>query len=216
MCPGSKAATSTSERESHTYILTYSFPCQDLSNAGLMQGMEKGSGSRSGLLWEVERILLECKGLDCLPQVLVMENVPGVIGANNLEPFNQWLNALERMGYTNYYKILNASDYGIPQNRRRCFMVSILGQYSFSFPKKVKLRYFIKDFIEKKVDETYYLSDEIVSMFERHSEEQRNKGNGFEFKPTDGSGAAHTITTREGQRTDDNYLYDGEEEENPS
>lgn len=140
-----------------------------------MQGMEKGSGTRSGLLWEVERILLECKGLDCLPQVLVMENVPGVIGANNLEPFNQWLNALERMGYTNYYKILNASDYGIPQNRRRCFMVSILGQYSFSFPKKVKLRYFIKDFIEKKVDETYYLSDEIVAEFEQYVDKEGKK-----------------------------------------
>lgn len=135
-----------------------------------------------------------------------MENVPGVIGANNIEPFNQWLNALERMGYTNYYKILNASDYGIPQNRRRCFMVSILGQYSFSFPKKVKLRYFIKDFIEKQADESYYLSDKIVSMFERHTQEQRNKGNGFSFEPTDGNGVAKTILTRPGERPCDNFL----------
>lgn len=159
------------DRENNTYILTYSFPCQDLSNAGLMKGMEKGSGTRSGLLWEVERILLECEESDCLPQVLIMENVPGVVGSGNLGPFNEWLDALERMGYTNYWKILNAKDYGIPQNRRRCFMVSILGQYSFSFPKKTKLRYFIKDFIEPHVDEKYYLSDELVAEFERYAEE---------------------------------------------
>ena len=90
------------DKENNTYILTYSFPCQDLSNAGLMQGMDKGSGTRSGLLWEVERILLECKELDCLPQVLLMENVPGVCGTSNLKPWNEWLDALHAMGYTNY------------------------------------------------------------------------------------------------------------------
>lgn len=159
------------DRDRNTYVLTYSFPCQDLSNAGLMQGMKKGSGTRSGLLWEVERILLECKAIDALPQVLIMENVPGVCGSKNLGPWNDWLDALERMGYTNFYKVINAKDYGIPQNRRRCFMVSILGQYSFSFPKKAKLRYFIKDFIEPHVDEKYYLSDELVAEFERYAEE---------------------------------------------
>lgn len=159
------------ERESNTYILTYSFPCQDLSNAGLMQGMEKGSGTRSGLLWEVERILNECREQDCLPQVLVMENVPGVCGSKNLGPWNDWLDALQRMGYTNYHRILTATDYGIPQSRKRCFMLSILGGYSYSFPKKVKLRYFIKDFIAKKVDEKYYLPDDLVVQFQRYAEE---------------------------------------------
>ena len=162
------------ERERNTYVLTYSFPCQDLSNAGLMKGMAKGSNTRSGLLWEVERILLECKELDCLPQVLVMENVPTVCGTSNLEPWNQWLEALEQMGYTNFYKILNSKDYGIPQNRRRCFMVSLLGEYSYSFPKKQKLRYLLKDFIEKKVDEKYYLSDDLVKEFEKYVEENNN------------------------------------------
>lgn len=159
------------DKDANTYVLTYSFPCQDLSNAGLMKGMEKGSGTRSGLLWEVERILLECKESDCLPQVLIMENVPGVVGSGNLGPFNEWLDALERMGYTNYHKILNAKDYGIPQNRRRCFMVSILGQYSYSFPRKQRLAYLLKDFIESRVDESYYLSDELVKDFEKYAEE---------------------------------------------
>ena len=180
LCPNISSLTAQDlrieDRGNYTYILTYSFPCQDLSNAGLGKGMEKGSGTRSGLLWEVERILLECKELDCLPQVLVMENVPGVISKANLNPFNQWLDALEGMGYTNYHKILNAKDYGIPQNRQRCFMVSILGEYSYHFPKKMKLKYRLKDFIKQKVDESYYLSDELVKSFEEHTQRQKAKG----------------------------------------
>ena len=194
------------DRDGYTTLLTYSFPCQDLSNAGTLKGMEKGSGTRSGLLWEVERILNECRELECLPQVLLMENVPGVCGTANLKPWNEWLDALEGMGYTNYYKILNAKDYGIPQNRQRCFMLSILGDYSYHFPKKVKLRYLLKDFIKKGVDESYYLSDELVAGFKRHTEEQKAKGNGFGFKPKDGMGTSNTITTKEGSRTDDTFL----------
>lgn len=158
------------DREHNTYVLTYSFPCQDLSAAGQGKGMEKGSGTRSGLLWEVERILLECKVADCLPQVLIMENVPQVIGSNNVDDFNLWLKALEDMGYTNYHKVLNAADYAIPQNRNRCFMVSILGEFSFHFPKKQELRYLLRDFKEKKVDEYYYLSDELVASFQAQVE----------------------------------------------
>ena len=167
-----KTSKSERERESHTYILTYSFPCQDLSNAGLLAGMNRGEGTRSGLLWQVERILLECEELDCLPQVLVMENVPGVCSSKNTKPWGEWMDALHKLGYTNYVQILNAKDYGIPQNRKRCFMVSILGEYSYSFPKKQPLRYLLKDFIEKKVDESYYLPDELVKEFERYGEEQ--------------------------------------------
>lgn len=164
------------DKDENTYVLTYSFPCQDLSSAGQMKGMTKDGGTRSGLLWEVERILLECKELDCLPQVLVMENVPNVVGANNIEPFNQWLDSLHRMGYTNYYEIMNASDYAIPQSRNRCFMVSVLGQYSFEFPKPMPLKHLIKDFIEPKVDESYYLPDEMVKDFQRHVDEAQGEG----------------------------------------
>ena len=175
------------DKDKETYILTYSFPCQDLSNAGLMKGMDRGGGTRSGLLWEVERILLECKDQNRLPQVLVMENVPGVCGTANLKPWGEWLNALGKMGYTNYFKILNAKDFGIPQNRKRCFMVSILGDYSFHFPRKTKLKYRLKDFIYKKVDESYYLSEELVRSFEEHTKRQKEKGNGFAFSPTEGA-----------------------------
>ena len=146
-----------SDTDKYTYIMTYSFPCQDLSLAGKGLGMEKGSGTRSGLLWEVERILDECNGN--LPQILLMENVPEVIGTNNSELFSQWVAKLDSLGYKSKWEILNAKDYGVPQNRARCFMVSWLGNYYYDFPKKVKLKKRLKDILESNVDEKYYLSD---------------------------------------------------------
>lgn len=119
------------DTENHTYLLTYSFPCQDLSSAGKGKGMEKGSGTRSGLLWEVERLLNECSEL---PQVLLMENVPLVHGKKNKEHFDKWIEFLESKGYKNYWKDLNAKNYGIPQNRNRCFMVSTFGDKIYDFP----------------------------------------------------------------------------------
>lgn len=101
-----------------------------------------------------------------------MENVPGVCGSTNLDPWNDWLHALEKMGYTNYFKILNAKNFGIPQNRVRCFMISLLGEYSYNFPNKIKLRYLIKDFIQRKVDESYYLKDDLIAEFERYVEKK--------------------------------------------
>lgn len=148
-----------------SYVMTYSFPCQDLSNAGRREGMEKGSGTRSGLLWEVERILLELKEMERRPDVLLMENVPQVCGTANIRPWNDWLDSLHRMGYTNYFKILNAKDYAIPQNRERCFMVSILGNGSYAFPSKLKLRYRLKDFLDEGIDEKYYLSEKMTERF---------------------------------------------------
>ena len=145
------------DTDKYCYIMTYSFPCQDLSNAGLGKGMAKGSGTRSGLLWEVERLLDECEEL---PQVLVMENVPAVIGAKNIQHFAKWQEKLESLGYKNKWEVLNAKDYGIPQNRERCFMVSLLGDYYYSFPQGKKLELRLKDMLEKEVDEKYYL-DEI-------------------------------------------------------
>lgn len=148
------------ERERFTYILTYSFPCQDLSLAGKQKGMAKGNQTRSGLLWEVERILDECKGN--LPQILLMENVPQVIGTKNIKDFDLWRKKLESLGYSNYAQLLNAKDYGIPQNRNRCFMVSILGEYYYEFPKKQKLKLKLKDMLDDKVDEKYYISKEMM------------------------------------------------------
>ena len=149
------------DRESYTYILTYSFPCQDLSLAGKGRGLDKGSGTRSGLLWEVERILDECQGN--LPDVLLMENVPQIIGTKHIHNFQLWRRKLEQLGYSNFVQVLNSKHYGIPQNRARCFMVSILGDYHYTFPPKIPLEKKLKDMLEKNVDERYYLSERALN-----------------------------------------------------
>lgn len=139
------------------YIMTYSFPCQDLSVAGKQKGMTKGSGTRSGMLWEVERLLSECAEL---PEVLLMENVPQVHSKANTPDFQKWIDFLESKGYSNYWQDLNAKDYGVAQNRDRCFMVSLLGGWNYKFPQPIPLERKLKDYLEDVVDEKYYINNE--------------------------------------------------------
>ncbi len=157
------------ETDKYCYVLTYSFPCQDLSQAGLSKGMAKGSGTRSGLLWEIERILDECEEL---PQILLMENVPQVIGEKNRDSFRDWFCKLESLGYKSYYTIMNGKDYEIPQNRERCFMVSALGDYYYDFPTPKPLELRLKDMIEAEVDEKYYLSDVTIERIKNWNAQQ--------------------------------------------
>ena len=161
------------DTDKYEYIMTYSFPCQDLSLAGKRLGMgvsQKDGGTRSGLLWEVERILDE---LDNKPQILLMENVPEVIGEKNIDDFHKWENKLEKLGYKNYVEILNAKDYGIPQNRKRCFMVSVLGEYAYNFPIKFKREYRLKDLLERTVDKKYYLTDKHIERISNWKAQQK-------------------------------------------
>lgn len=193
------------ERERFLYIMTYSFPCQDLSIAGNQKGMAKGSGTRSGLLWEVERLLDELDGN--LPQVLLMENVPQVIGKKNIGDFQKWRAKLESLGYSCYVQLLNAKDYGIPQNRNRCFMVSLLGEYHYEFPEKKKLVRKLKDLLEDNVDDKYYLPQDVLRKFIEDSDRQKAKGNGFRFEPMPReTERAKAITTKPGQRKCDNFI----------
>lgn len=149
-------------RDKYTYILTYSFPCQDLSLAGQRAGMNRDSETRSSLLWQVERILQECRQLGTMPDVLLMENVPQVHGTENMPNFREWLTELERLGYTSYWQDLIATDYGIPQIRNRTFCISLLGEYAYSFPQPIELEKRLKDMLESSVDEKYYLSDRAI------------------------------------------------------
>ena len=148
------------ETDKYTYIMTYSFPCQDISAAGLKNGFDNTS-TRSGMLWEVERILKECKNK---PEVLIMENVPLIHSESggNLKNFNKWILSLEEMGYSNYWQDLSATDYGIPQTRVRTFMVSIIGEYNYKFPKPKKLDKKLKDFLEDDVNDKYFLSQKMI------------------------------------------------------
>lgn len=186
------------DTDKYCYIMTYSFPCQDLSLAGKGAGMSKGSDTRSGLLWEVERLLTECNGK--LPQVLLMENVPEVHGTKNIKDFANWIAFLDGLGYKSKWQDLNAKDYGIPQNRNRCFMVSMLGDFFYDFPKPMKLELRLKDMLETDVDEKYYLSDETVRTLNIHKQRHEAQGHGFGWKPTEGGGYAHTIKTEGGYR----------------
>lgn len=142
------------DKDKYEYVLTYSFPCQSLSCAGLKAGMTKGAGTRSGLLWEVERLLDECTEL---PQVLVMENVVQVHSPKNIADFKLWIEKLESLGYKNYYADLNARDFNLAQNRVRCIMVSVLGDEPYEFPVGPGLSKSIDDYLEESVDAHYYL-----------------------------------------------------------
>ena len=187
----------------YDYIMCYSYPCTDLSLAGDKKGMEKGSGTRSSLLWEVERILKECNEL---PQILLMENVPQVHSKQNLPHFKKWIEFLESLGYKNFYQDLNAKDFGIPQNRNRCFMISLLGNYHYTFPQKQELKLRLKDLLESDVDEKYYLSDKMLQYIVADND----KWTGNNSKALINKSIASTINTGEGSRRCDasNYVCD--------
>lgn len=145
------------DKQDYTYLLTYSFPCTDLSIAGRMAGMVEGSGTHSSLLWEVKRLLDE---VGELPQILLMENVIQVHSKDNIPQFRKWLDYLESKGYVSYMQDLNARDYGMAQNRERTFLISLLGNYSYKFPKQIPLNTIMKDYLENGVDDKYYLTNE--------------------------------------------------------
>ena len=180
----------------HSYIINglVSANCQDLSLAGKGKGMADTS-TRSGMLWEVERILNELKTTNSLPQILLMENVPQVHGSDNVEHFNKWQLALERLGYKSYFQDLIATDYGIPQTRNRCFMVSILGDYSYSFPNPIPLKLKLKDMLEDEVDEKYYLSDRQIKDIQNWNAYEKPLEN---MEKIDKADISPTLTTRSG------------------
>lgn len=183
-------------------FLTYSLPCTDISTAGQQKGLAEGSGTRSSLLWEC------CKAIEAKrPKYLLMENVKNLVSKKFTPYLKEWLRFLEGQGYSNYTKVLNAKDFGVPQNRERVFMVSILGEASFHFPKPFTLEKRLKDVLEKDVDESFYLSEKIVRTFLARNEKNKAKGNGFKFEPTMGDVIASSILTNAGSRDCDNYVY---------
>ena len=184
-------------------LMTYSFPCTNISSSGKQAGFEKGSGTASSLLWEVERAIKELR-----PKYLMMENVKALM-SNKFRPlFRLWCSTVESYGYSNFVNILNASDFNCPQNRERVFMISILRTDSeptpsFYFPKKMKLERRIKDILEPNVDESFYLSDKALEYFCRVN---NDKSHGHNFTPKDGEDVAFTVRCASGQRVDDNFL----------
>lgn len=141
-------------------LFTYSFPCQDISVAGNQAGLDIGSGTKSGLLWECQKVISVKR-----PKYLLMENVKNLVGKKHKHNFDKWLEWLEEQGYTNYWQVLNAKDYGIPQNRERVFCVSILGEHEhYVFSEKQELQLRLKDMLEEDVDEKYFMTDERLQQ----------------------------------------------------
>ena len=141
-------------------LFTYSFPCQDLSVAGKQAGL--GENTRSGLLYECEKVI-EAKR----PKFLLLENVKNLVGKKFKPEFDKWLEYLEGLGYSNYWEVLNAKYYGVPQNRERVFVVSILNDKGYKFPAKQELTKRIKDILEPVVDEKFYLSEMVQARFKQ-------------------------------------------------
>lgn len=150
-------------------LFTYSFPCQDLSVAGKQAGL--GKGTRSGLLYECEKIIEAKK-----PKYLLLENVKNLVGKKFKPQFDEWLQYLEELGYTNYWKVLNAKDYGVPQNRERVFVVSILGEHKpYEFPEAIPLDKCIKDILEDEVDESFYIEKKFENKDDKIKINQATK-----------------------------------------
>lgn len=153
-------------------LFTYSFPCTNLSCAGKQEGCEENSGTASSLLWECRKTVMAKK-----PKYLLMENVKALVSQKFLPYFRKWQDELSKRGYSNFVKVLNSKCYGIPQNRERVFMVSILDEdASFHFPEPFPLKKRLKDVLEEEVDERYYLKDDAVSGIMGNLEAMRPEG----------------------------------------
>lgn len=151
-------------------LWTYSFPCTDISLAGKQEGLtdKTGKQTRSGLLFEVERLLRKSVENGTQPKYLLLENVKNLVGKKFKPEFDKWLLTLEELGYNNYWKVLNAKDYGVPQNRERVFVVSIrkdVDTHGYTFPEPFKLNRRLKDVLEKEVDEKFYLKQDLAKSF---------------------------------------------------
>jgi DNA (cytosine-5)-methyltransferase 1 len=189
-------------------LIMHGSPCQDFSVAGKNAGGDKGSGTRSSLMYETLRIVEKVK-----PKYVIWENVKNLLSKKHRHNFDAYLEAMERLGYHSQYQVLNAKDYGVPQNRERVFTVSIRNDLyvDFKFPEPQELTIRLKDVLEPQVDEKYYLSDEQVSKIKLWEDRQKENGRGFRFNAHDGDEIATTMTTSADRPSTSNYYKDPKE-----
>ena len=150
-------------------LLFYSTLCQSLSSAGKQKGMRKGDDAASSLIWHTERAIRELS-----PEILILENVSAITNKRNIGDFNQWLHLLSDLGYRNFYSVLKAKDYGVPQSRSRLFLVSLKDGSDFKFGCPFKLDAKLKDLMEETVLPVYYLPEEKVKVFMDSYDGNRN------------------------------------------
>lgn len=165
-------------------LWTYGFPCQDISVAGEQKGIVKGE-TRSGLLYEVQRLLMAARKNDELPKWLILENVKNLVSKKFISDFQSWIEWLDLLGYNTYWQVINLKDCGIPQNRERVFAVSIRKDIDcgFDFPTPIPLEKGMWAYLDDEVDEKYYLSDTYIEYAENLTVEQIKSGGGFRFEP---------------------------------
>ena len=189
-------------------LIMHGSPCQDFSVAGKNAGGDKGSGTRSSLMYETLRIVEKVK-----PKYVIWENVKNLLSKKHRHNFDAYLEAMERLGYRSQYQVLNAKDYGVPQNRERVFTVSIRNDLDvdFKFPEPQELTIRLKDVLEPQVDEKYYLSDEQVSKIKLWEDRQKENGRGFRFNTKGGDDIATTMTTSADRTATSNYYKDPKE-----
>ena len=149
-------------------LLTYSTPCQSISVAGKRAGIKKGSGTRSAVLWSTENAIAVMR-----PKFLLLENVAALVDKTNFPDFVEWYHTVAKYGYKNYYAILNAKNYGVPQNRARVYMVSVRKDVcgrAYHFPKPFKLQKHIEDVLMPEVSDNFFLKPESVINFLQNNE----------------------------------------------
>lgn len=184
-------------------LFTMSSPCQDFSIAGLQRGGDEGSGTRSSLLWECRKAILAKR-----PKYILFENVKALVSKKFLPSFRKWQDELASYGYSNFAKVLNAKDFGVPQNRERVFMVSMLDEdASFHFPEPFPLERRLKDILEEDVEERYYLSDKLVKGFLEHNRRHQEKGTGILCRPKTKEDIANALRANGAVCPTDNLIY---------
>lgn len=214
-------------------LIMHGSPCQDFSVAGKQAGGDKDSGTRSSLMYETLRIVEKLQ-----PKYVIWENVKNLLSKKHRHNFDAYIEAMSELGYVSKYKVLNAKDYGIPQNRERVFTVSIRDDHKktmleriedfayFEFPEPVPLEKKLKDVLEKEVDEKYYISDAMMDYFmginqkpSKFPRKERFLAN-INRKNQD---IGNSITTNAGQRPTDNFVKEpfivasrGRNPDNPS
>ena len=192
-------------------LIMHGSPCQDFSVAGKGAGGDKDSGTRSSLMYETLRIVEKIK-----PKYVIWENVKNLLSKKHIHNFEAYQEAMRELGYVNYYQVLNAKDYGIPQNRERVFTVSIRNDIwdktydsfgkLFEFPKPFPLEKKLKDILDDKVDEKYYLSEDRLDVIYKWEQRQKENGRGFRFDVKNGDSVGRAVTTGSDRPAETNYV----------
>lgn len=205
-CPPNLGDISQVERLPRCDCVTFSAPCTDISNAGQRKGMEEGSGTRTALIYEVARVIENTPERE-RPMYCLGENVPDIVNRKNKKHFLRFVQRMQNLGYACTWKILNAKNFGVPQNRDRCFMIfSRVGMSDF--PQGWQLDRCLADILEENVPEKYYLSQKAIEGLIVHRERHEANGNGFGFRPLTPDDIAHAVTTGEGYHNNSSYVIE--------